>query len=115
MILVVGGIYQGKRRFAEKLAAGTPAGEAVPRLAEGLNELLYDMAAAGTPLFPWLEQWAAAHRDEIVLVNEVGAGVVPVEAADRTYQNMVGTACQYLAGRAAAVYLVSAGIGIKIK
>ncbi len=48
-------------------------------------------------------------------MDEVGAGVVPVERSDREYQETIGLAGQLLAREAAEVYRVICGIGVRIK
>ena len=50
-----------------------------------------------------------------ILTNEVGYGVVPVEAFDRKYREMVGRVCEQLAARSEEVHRVVCGIGMVIK
>ncbi|MDR1041695.1 MAG: bifunctional adenosylcobinamide kinase/adenosylcobinamide-phosphate guanylyltransferase [Deltaproteobacteria bacterium] len=51
----------------------------------------------------------------IVVSNELGWGIVPMEPESRLYRDMVGLAHQTLAAHASSVYLVVAGIPLKIK
>ncbi|MDR1036646.1 MAG: bifunctional adenosylcobinamide kinase/adenosylcobinamide-phosphate guanylyltransferase [Deltaproteobacteria bacterium] len=51
----------------------------------------------------------------IVVSNELGSGIVPMEPESRLYRDMVGLAHQTLGAHAFAVYLVVAGIPVKIK
>ena len=53
---------------------------------------------------------------EIVLVSdEIGYGLVPIDAADRCYREQVGRICTELAAFSDEVVRVVMGIGTKIK
>lgn len=53
---------------------------------------------------------AAAHRSPVVVVsNEVGAGIVPIEASVRAYRDLLGSVNRIFAERADDVLLVAAG------
>lgn len=53
---------------------------------------------------------------EIIFVSdELGMGIVPANAMSRVYRDLVGLANQYVARRAAHVYLSIAGITIDLK
>ncbi|MDR2338734.1 MAG: bifunctional adenosylcobinamide kinase/adenosylcobinamide-phosphate guanylyltransferase [Deltaproteobacteria bacterium] len=51
----------------------------------------------------------------IVVSNELGSGMVPMDPMSRDYRDAIGVAHQLLAGEAQAVYLVVAGIPVRIK
>ena len=51
----------------------------------------------------------------IVIMDEIGCGIVPVQPEDRVYRDLAGYAGQLLAEKAEIVYRVTAGIGVKIK
>ena len=51
----------------------------------------------------------------MIVMDEVGAGVVPVERSDREYREAIGLAGQHLAREAEEVYRVVCGIGMRIK
>ncbi len=55
-----------------------------------------------------LSQW-------ILVSNEVGQGVVPAYPLGRLYRDVLGRANQYIAACAGTVYLMAAGIPLKIK
>jgi adenosylcobinamide kinase/adenosylcobinamide-phosphate guanylyltransferase len=59
----------------------------------------------------------AAHPDvtTIVITNEVGLGIVPVNRLARVYRDLLGRANQYLASAADFFYLVVSGIPLEIK
>ncbi|MBI2831113.1 MAG: bifunctional adenosylcobinamide kinase/adenosylcobinamide-phosphate guanylyltransferase [Chloroflexi bacterium] len=51
----------------------------------------------------------------IIVSNEVGMGLVPETPLGRIYRDLLGTAHQLIAQRANEVYLVVAGIPVRIK
>ena len=52
---------------------------------------------------------------EVVVMDEVGCGVVPIERRDRELREAVGRAGQALAARAQQVYRVVCGIPMRLK
>ena len=112
MMLIIGGAGQGKLDYAlEKTGYGM---EQVARTPE---------EARARPIFAGLEQWPeldesellAANPDVILICDEVGCGVVPMDPADRAWRERVGRACCRLAERASAVYRVTCGLGVRLK
>jgi len=62
--------------------------------------------------------WEAQARggwDLIVVTNEVGWGIVPMEARTRLFRDTLGRANQATAARADTVYLVVAGVPLRLK
>lgn len=55
------------------------------------------------------------NREIILICNEVGCGLVPVEKRDRQYRDLVGEVCIWLAKEAEEVHRVICGIGRRIK
>ena len=51
----------------------------------------------------------------IVVSNEVGGGIVPMNALARKFRDLAGAANQRLAARADEVYLAVAGLALKLK
>ena len=50
-----------------------------------------------------------------IVTNELGYGVVPVDAFDRLWREKTGRICTELAGKAEEVHRVVCGIGMVIK
>ena len=112
MILVVGGIASGKRSYVRSLgyrdeqvdgslASGTP-------VLYGLDELLHT-----GPLDS--EGMEAALAKEVICCCEVGQGVVPIDADDRAWRELVGRTCAALAARATRVVRLICGIPCVLK
>lgn len=55
------------------------------------------------------------HASFIIVSNEVGAGLVPEVKLGRIYRDILGKVNQLVAQRASEVYLLVAGIPVKIK
>ncbi len=107
MILIVGGLGAGKRTFAAEYL-GARREDMSPALDE--KPVLYDLQ----DLEP-LPDEAELLKKEIVICNEVGSGVVPIDRGERGRQEAVGRLCTRLAARAEAVYRVQCGLGMRLK
>ena len=110
MILVVGGAFQGKQEFARELAAKKKL-QVVNFFHNQIQRLLED----GEDVRDYIGNLLKKTPDVVIVMDEVGAGVVPVERSDREYQEAIGLAGQLLAREAGEVYRVMCGIGMRIK
>ena len=108
MILVVGGRGAGKRRFVSQQLGYPP--EAVSSNAANETPVLYGLESLD-PL-PALEDLL---EREVVVCQEVGCGVVPLDRTDRDRREAVGRLCCRLAAQAEAVYRVNCGIAMRLK
>lgn len=130
MILVTGGFCQGKREFAAGLMGLTvgPGFDAItadgqgddPALAFerdvliGFHHYIAVLLSRGQSAEPFVRQ-VIAHRPAVIVMDEVGYGIVPIDKNDRSYREAVGRAGQLLAAEADEVYRVVCGIGTRIK
>ena len=124
MILVTGGCFQGKTQYACE-TFGIRMEEAVDGAVcppEALYEagLLYHfhlyiqrLMKAGEELS--LERLEEENPDIILVTNELGYGVVPVDRFDRAYREKTGRVCCRIAKEAVQVHRVVCGIGTVIK
>lgn len=124
MKLVIGGAFQGKLDYAKKLYPDT---EWTDGSGCALKEIATCSAMYGFHLF--VRRWMKAGRtkeelidvlmkrdwDLILICDEVGCGLVPVDAFEREYREAVGRICTAFARRAERVDRVVCGIGIQIK
>lgn len=141
MILVIGGAYQGKEEYVKKrllaelsekfpdteyvvenawhlkikeqMKAGEDPMEAAKALletTEGRNGLQengsFQTGISGSP---------QNGRILVVICDEVGYGVVPVDAFERAFREKVGRVCCYFAKEAQQVIRVVCGVGNRIK
>ncbi|WP_294473168.1 bifunctional adenosylcobinamide kinase/adenosylcobinamide-phosphate guanylyltransferase [uncultured Intestinimonas sp.] len=116
MILLIGGAGQGKLAYA------------LEKTGLGASDVARDPAAARSkPIFAGLEDWVRAHPGEglgdllevnpevVILCDEVGCGVVPVDPSERAWREEVGRLCCALARRAERVERVFCGLSMVLK
>ncbi len=126
MYLVIGGSFQGKLQWV-LTEFGIEAGEVADggniewqdgtlRLSEGvrvldnLEQLLGRMQQAGLSQAEVSAVIESLSEDIIVICDEVGIGLVPVDIEGRMYRELVGRTCCDLAARASRVFRVYCGI-----
>ncbi len=109
MILIIGGAFQGKYEYAADVL-NIP----VEDILDGLQDRIKDDPDEESCIKA-VDEWIEKHKDGAVICDEVGCGIVPINAADRDYRDRVGHIQIYLAKKADAVYRVTCGIGVRIK
>ncbi|MFQ7854168.1 MAG: bifunctional adenosylcobinamide kinase/adenosylcobinamide-phosphate guanylyltransferase [Flavonifractor plautii] len=97
MILIIGGAGQGKLDYVLQKTGYGPA-----QVARTPEEARTRPVFAGLEDWPELDETALleANPDVILICDEVGCGVVPVEPAQRARREAVGRLCCRLAERA---------------
>lgn len=116
MILLIGGVGQGKLAYALEKTGCEP------------EDVARDPETARTkPIFAGLAEWVRSHPGEgigglldanpgvIILCDEVGCGVVPVDPAERVWREEVGRLCCDLARRADRVERIFCGLSMVLK
>ena len=116
MTLVIGGAGQGKLALTLRLLGMDPsqAGSAPEENPPVLNHLETWLKTQPDPL-PALEAYLTRRPDAVILCDEVGCGVVPMDRADRDWRERVGRTCCALAERADLVIRVYCGIPTVLK
>jgi adenosyl cobinamide kinase/adenosyl cobinamide phosphate guanylyltransferase len=61
------------------------------------------------------ESWAASDRHVVTVSDEVGSGIVPESASGRLFRDELGSLNQRLAAAADEVWLVTAGIPLRLR
>ena len=131
MILIIGGFAQGKLHYVKqryvhcedgrKVAVldGTlelPAGTgALQVIVNHLHHYIREQLRKGTDPEVMIEKFGKKHPDCILICDEIGNGIVPMEAEERTYRERTGRILEQLAAQADEVVRVVCGIGQKIK
>ena len=116
MILVIGGANQGKLAYILEKTGLSPEDVARdPGTAE--HKPIFDDLECWMRLHPdtGLEGLLAANPDVIIVCDEVGCGVVPIDKADRAWREAVGRLCCHLARRADRVVRVFCGLPSPLK
>ena len=109
MKLYIGGVYQGQEELAR---TENPGGEFYPDFHEIIRRVV--LIEDREPR-EFARQFCQEHPNAIVISNEVGAGVVPMEASDRAFLEAVGRALCSIAQEAERVTRCVCGIGVRIK
>lgn len=112
MILVIGGVAAGKRTYVERNLGISRQDIAEAELdgrpaVSGVQELLREMD--GETLLPKLLE------KRVVICDEVGSGVIPLDAENRLWREAVGRLCCRLSDEAGAVVRVFCGIPTVLK
>lgn len=106
MVLVVGGVNQGKYKFAKSL------GEDVVK---DFHLQIRSRMENGQDPWELFTNVLAEHPEGVVTMAELGCGLIPADAFDREYREITGRISCALAQQAKAVYRVCCGIAVQIK
>ena len=124
MILIVGGAYQGKLDFAKELFPGTEWIDGRTCREEELlscggihhfHAYIEGQLRRGQPVRQLAGSIADGNPEIGIVSDEIGYGIVPVDAFDREYREKAGRICTELAVYADKVYRVVCGIGLMLK
>lgn len=122
MRLIIGGKCQGKLLYTEKtygvhqkdITFSFDAPEKTKCFIEFQNAVKNEIQRGNDP--SQLTELLLQHNpDIIILCDEVGCGVVPIDREERYWRETVGRLCCYLAERAESVERIFCGIPMKLK
>lgn len=125
MIIVTGGAYQGKTDFVKEqflvkeqdMLDGTICEFEEIYKAKAINhfhELIRRLMMAGCDLVKITDRLLLENKELIIITNEIGCGLVPVERFEREYREQTGRICCKIAKKADQIFRIQCGIGIKI-
>ncbi|GFI62577.1 hypothetical protein IMSAG049_01761 [Clostridiales bacterium] len=106
MIIVTGGKNQGKTEFVLENFKGM-------RIVNGFHIFMKEQLAKGGSTEELIQKML--DEADIVICDEIGNGIVPIDAFDRQWREETGRAMCQLSKNAEAVYRVCAGIAQRIK
>lgn len=109
MILVVGGAYQGKTEYVKEHFGEDY--EIWNQYHETVRQQLLD---GKNPLEEAKKNFDGQQK-LVIVSDEVGYGLVPVDAFERRYRETVGRVNCFFAGEAEKVIRVVCGVGTRIK
>ena len=124
MIMIIGGAYQGKLAFAKKIypdvtwADGAVCTEEELYSCEGIyhfHQYIERKIKEGEPIDDLAEELIRKNPELILITDEIGYGIVPVDRMEREYREQTGRVCTRLAAYSEKVYRVMCGIGQVIK
>ena len=105
MKLYIGGTLQGQEELARKENRDAEIIPDFHLLLKGFN---------GDPR-AFAENFYCEHHDAVVIADEIGCGVVPIDRNDRAWREAAGRALCVLAQKSESVTRVVCGIGVHIK
>ena len=108
MILIVGGACQGKTEYAKVHFPKLPVWD------EYHLEVKRQLQEQGDPVKEAVDA-AEKYRNGIIISNELGYGLVPMDPFERQYREVNGRVNCYLAAQADMVIRVICGVGTVIK
>lgn len=108
MTFIIGGKYQGKRKYAKKLAK-SPTTHIV-----NVMDFI-DKQSTVEEILEKLQQKREFSSKIIYICDEVGSGIVPLEKSEREWREKVGRISQYLANESSLVIRMISGIPIILK
>ncbi len=124
MEMIIGGAYQGKTDYAKKefprlnWKEGGSLTEEELMQAEGVlnfQEYIRKELQAEKEISELAEKIIQKNPKVVLVSQEVGYGVVPIDAFERAYREAVGRICTKLAAYSTKVTRVACGIGMVIK
>ena len=128
MLLIIGGAYQGKLDFALELTkykekdfadgASCPLEEiytakGINHFHEYIRRLLERDGSVDAEAFA--KEIGERNPGLVLISNELGYGIVPVDPRDRLWRETTGRVCTRLAGQAEQVYRVVCGLGTPLR
>lgn len=126
MILIIGGMFQGKKEYvrsrfgleARDMADGSVCSYEELFRCRGIfhfHEWIRRMLRENRDLTNLAGRLEKENPQILIISNELGYGVVPVDSFDREYRKATGRICTRIARSADSVHRVVCGIGTVIK
>lgn len=109
MIFVVGGAYQGKKEYALK-----EFGKEY-KIVNDYHLKVRNQLKEEKNIFEEAEKILSENDNIVIISNELGCGIVPVDPFEREYREQNGRINCFLAKRADKVIRVICGVGVRIK
>lgn len=108
MRLYIGGAYQGQLELARAENPGAA-------IHEDFQETIRGVIARGEDPRSYAGALCEAEPEAVIVSDEVGCGIVPLDAGDRAWREGVGRALCVIAQRSERVVRAVCGIGTVIK
>ena len=105
MKLYIGGACQGQEKLARN---ENPGAEIIVDFHLRLRDFTGDPRSFAADFY-------REHPDAVVIADEIGCGVVPIDRDERAWREAAGRALCVLAEKSEAVTRVICGIGVRIK
>lgn len=108
MKFYIGGAWQGQEELARR---ENPTAEIIV----DFHECIRNALTRGEDPCRFTEHICTTHPMAVIVANEIGAGIVPLDVSERIFREAVGRALCIVAQRSEEVTRVVCGIGVRIK
>ncbi len=128
MILIIGGAWQGKLDFAMELAGAKGRKKQVAEgttdsfdaavsypIIHNFHEYIKRILQDGTSVEDFISILEKDNPEVIIITNEMGCGIVPMDYEDRLWREEAGRASVRIAKSSKEVYRLVCGIATQIK
>ena len=123
MILITGGAYQGKTAYAQAHVPFAITDGACcdfeeaksSKILKNYHILVRRAADAGMDAEAFTEKLCQENPDCIILIDEIGSGIIPMEKPERIWRETVGRCGCIIAAHADSVIRLVCGIPTAIK
>lgn len=116
MELYVGGYKQGKLKYVRRKYEGRVAESDIDeRIFNDFHLWVRELMMQDENVEEKILEYLELHPDCIIICDEIGNGIVPIDPFERRYREQVGRILAELAQRADHVERVICGLGICIK
>lgn len=124
MKMIIGGAFQGKYEYAKQnfrikeWIDGSQCKEEEIFQCQGINhfhEYIKRQLLKGNSVENLAEELILKNPDIIIISDEIGSGVVPIDRFEREYREKVGRICTKLASFSLEVHRIVCGVGMVIK
>lgn len=125
MILIFGGVYQGKLDFALKQFnltendvyrctenSGFPDSK---KIIYEIDKWILSLIKNNINIEKTVQEFINKNRDAIIISNDISCGIVPVDPVQRKWREAVGRTLAVLSGISDEVFRLFCGIPAKIK
>ena len=124
MILIIGGVYQGKLRYARETwnvpeeqvftCTGTEIDFTMPCI-DHIEDFVLASVRSGQDAAACFGEHRDEWKDSVLICQDITCGVVPMGADMRQWRDATGRLCQYLAAEADTVIRMFCGLPQKLK
>ncbi|MCL2571872.1 MAG: bifunctional adenosylcobinamide kinase/adenosylcobinamide-phosphate guanylyltransferase [Defluviitaleaceae bacterium] len=109
MILIFGGVYQGKLCYAEDRFGDTRT------IVNDVDKWLLSLIQDGKDVSEEISRFFDENKDAVVICNDISCGVVPIDPVLRKWREDVGRFMAQAAEKADEVVRLFCGIPTRIK
>lgn len=114
MELYVGGYKQGKLKYVLGKYGGNDA-QVQERIFNDFHLWIRELMEKGADVDALVDEYLEQHPDCIIICDEIGNGIVPMDPFERAYREKLGRLLADIAQQAEHVERVICGLGVRLK